>query len=405
MSTKTNEPILLDATGQLLLTRMQEENTLLSLMAEQHRDTVYSDISQIANIVRTGHGKKAFPVGDQIIYPWTDPDTNTIYPVTRNILGHRDVTLRSGEVVPGMFLGWNLCSPFGVQFSNCQAFYRVGTEGLAAGTYHIIFGATWGNAILNAAWTFTLTQPVPANGLLSGFEYMDSEPTTNWRVKSWTNGADVSPIETVTPVSGATGILIGTLQLTTSTATLNCIHKVARGDNRWARAGLKQYLNKSGLNWFTPTPDSFEIRPNEYTKKAFLSGYTEEFLAATKEIKVTTALNTVEGYANATEDTFDRCFLLSLQEMNITPQLATVEGLAFEYWKRRSALSGGIPWYTTYDFLKIGAIDAPTSAQHVRLRSAHRGHASYTWHVYSSGYVNYYLASDAIRFSPVDVIA
>ena len=164
-------------------------------------------------------------------------------------------------------------------------------------------------------------------------------------------------------------------------------------------------MNKSGDNWWTSQED-FDIRPDQYAKKGFMTGFDEDFLAAIKPIKVTTALNTVEGYEAASEDTFDRFFLASLQQMNVTPQLANVEGDYFEYWRSRLGLTGyaGTGSSNVYDAFKIPAINA-NSAQAVRLRSASRGSANFTWNVVSSGFVDiYYYAYYAYRFSPVCVI-
>ncbi len=402
MSTFTNEPMLLDETGQMLLTKMREQNGYLAMLHEQQRDTVYKDISQIANIVRAGYGPKTFPIGDQIIIPWIDTDESVTYQVPHNIVSHGFGELRSGETVPVMFTQWDLNTPYGVQFSHEQAFYNVGEAGLPAGTYHIKFGATLGKAISGAAWAFTLATPVPSNGRLSGFESMDTVEPTSWKVKSWTLGSEASPLEEVSVTAGETGTLLGTLQLTTSTANLNSMQNTGRGNNMWSPSGFRQYLNKAGNNWFVPD-SKFSIRPNEYAKKGFLSGYSDEVLAATKELKLVTALNTVEGHSAATETTYDRIFLPSLEQMNITPQLATVEGPHFEYWRRKLGLSGfaGTGSSNIYDAFKIPAVNN-ASPQYVRLRSAYRGHACYTWYVRSSGYVYYsYHASYSFRSLPV----
>ncbi len=135
-----------------------------------------------------------------------------------------------------------------------------------------------------------------------------------------------------------------------------------------------------------------------------MSGFGSDFLSAIKPVKVTTALNTVEGFTDATEDTFDTFFLPSLEQINAKPQLAGVEGETFEYWRRRLGLSGFAAYHPTiYEGYKIPAINA-NSPQNVRLRSAYRGNAYNTWYVNSSGYVNHYGASHAFRFSPVCVI-
>ena len=149
MSTFTNEPMLLDETGQMLLTKMREQNGYLAMLHEQQRDTVYKDISQIANIVRAGYGPKTFPIGDQIIIPWIDTDESVTYQVPHNIVSHGFGELRSGETVPVMFTQWDLNTPYGVQFSHEQAFYNAWRSwDFQLATYHIKFGATWGRLSL-----------------------------------------------------------------------------------------------------------------------------------------------------------------------------------------------------------------------------------------------------------------
>ena len=131
MSTITNEPILLDSTGRAILEQMNRQNSYLAMMAEGKRSDIYSSMSQIASIVRgnnVDNNKKIFPIGDQIIVPWKDMDDSThntdetAYQVALNIVHHGEVTLETGEVVPGMYLQWHYCSPYGVQFSHQQAF-------------------------------------------------------------------------------------------------------------------------------------------------------------------------------------------------------------------------------------------------------------------------------------------
>lgn len=176
------------------------------------------------------------------------------------------------------------------------------------------------------------------------------------------------------------------------------------GHNRWGTSALRQYLNATGADWWK-TQEDFDIRPDQYAKKGFMSGFSDDFLAAIKPIKVTTALNTVEGFSTATEDTYDTFFLPSIEQMNANPQLANVEGSYWPYWRKRLGVSGPVGWYAenTYEGFKIPALNA-NSPQYVRLRSAYRGSAFNTWHVYSSGCVNNNTASYAQRFAPACVI-
>lgn len=412
MST-VNKPILLDATGQEIVNQLRLQNGYLSVLAGGRREEVYSSMSQIASIVRSNgvdENKKLFPIGDQIIMPWKDMDDpahntdETAYQVQWDIVHHGLVTLQTGEVVPGMFLQMHKCSAYGVQFSHQQAFY-VCPDGLAAGTYYVTFGSSWGSKGANAgtSWNFTLTQDVPAGGLLSGFESLPDVATSSFSVKSLASATAESPIETVAVSSGAAGTDLGTMQYTTtSDGSPNCMQKVGYGSNRWGTCAVRQYLNAKGLNWFAPK-EKFDIRPDQFNKYGFMSGFDDDFLSAIKPVKVTTALNTVEGFDKTTEDTFDIFFLPSLEQMNVVPQLANVEGPYFEYWRQRGGVDHLLAQYGTYPEYKTPAINS-TSPQFVRLRSASRGHALNTWSVYASGYVYYYYASHAIRFSPVCVI-
>lgn len=414
MSTITNEPILLDSTGRDLLNEMKIQSGHLAMIAEGNRVQVYSSMRQIADLVRGGdvaRNQKNFPIGDQIIMPWKDmDDTNhntdeTAYQVAWDIVHHGDVELRDGSIVPGMFIQMHLCSAYGVQFSHQEAFMNC-PEGLDAGTYHVTFGGTWGSkgATADTSWQFTLTKAVPVGGRLSGFENLPDVATSAFKVKSWATPSSASPIEEVAVTSGNEGTYLGTMMLTAAGEDgLNCMQRVGYGSNRWATSALRQYLNKSGDNWWTSQTD-FDIRPDQYAKKGFMTGFDAEFLNAIKPIKVTTALNTVEGYENATEDTFDMFFLPSLEQMNVQPQLAGVEGSYFEYWRSRLGLNKFAGWHpNVYDAFKIPALNS-SSPQSVRLRSAYRGLASHTWLGYSSGYVYDGSASHASRFSPICVI-
>lgn len=420
MSTITNEPILLDSTGRAMLDRMDRHNALLSMIAEGKRSEIYSSISQIASIVRGNtleENQKLFPIGDQIIAPWKDMDDTkhntdeTAWQVPWNIVHHGMVTLESGEIVPGMFLQWHYCTPFGIQFSNYQAFMNC-HDGLAAGQYYITLNSSWGNkdAQSGTSWNFTLTQDVPAGGRLSGFEGMPDQLCANWKVKSWAKPTDANPIETVSVASGEAGTFLGHLNIATlSDEGLNGMHQVAYGHNRWKTCALRQFFNKKGTGWWVSQED-FDIRPNEHTRHAFMSGFNDDFLAAVRPVKVTTALNTVEGFTDASEDTYDTFFLASLEQMNAKPQLSGAEGPYFEYWRRRMGLNGFINYSWEAEpnkstGLLIPAINAQTSPQRVRLRSASRYDGAFSaWYVYSSGCVNNGSALYAARVSPVCVI-
>lgn len=406
------KPMLLDSTGRDIADLLAQQNGYLALIASGQRPELYKSMKEIANIVRGGtveSNAKVFPIGDQIIAPWVDKDDNNKeYQVAWDIINHIPVTLATGEVVPGMQLQMHKCSAYGVQFDHEQAF-GVYPDGLPAGTYHVTFGDTWGNngANKSTSWQFTLTQAVPKGGLLSGFEGLPTIVTTDFKVKSWAKATDAAPIETVVVTAGASGTNLGTMALTKATdGGLNGMQQVGYGHNRWGTSALRQYLNSAGNGWFKPQ-EKYSLRPDQHEKNGFMAGLSEDFLSAIKPVKVTTALNTVEGFDTASEDTFDTFFLPALVDMNIKPQLEG-EGTLSPYWRERMGITQPLNYGwegepNQSDAFKIPALNS-NSPQNVRLRSASRNDAYNAWHVYTSGRVYNYGASSAFRFSPVCVI-
>ena len=401
MST-TNDPIMLNATARQIADELDKQNGYLSMLAAGHKGDVYGSMAQIARIIRSNDlntNKKNFPIGDQIIMPWKDMDDAehntdlTAYQVAWDIVHHGMVELQDGTTVPGMFIQMHLCSSYGVQFSCPQAFYHC-DEALPAGTYYFTVNAAYDTIAASSILEFTLTQAVPAGGRI--------KMTTGKAVTTWSaDGTTIIESTTAEVVSSSSGTNLGT----TGSNGLNSTARMRYGSNRWKTSAIRQYLNKAGTGWFT-SQENFDVRPDQYEKNGFMSGFNDDFLAAIKPIKVTTALNTVDGYADSSEDTFDTFFLPSLQQMYVSPQLADVEGAYFEYWKARLARTSyaGTGSSNVYDAFKIPAINA-NSAQYVRLRSAYRGYATSAWLVISSGYVIYYgNAYGAYRFSPVCVI-
>ncbi len=407
------KPMLLDSTGRDIAALLAQQNGYLAMIASGQRPELYKSMKEIANIVRAGtveSNAKIFPVGDQIIAPWIDKDDNNKeYQVAWDIINHIPVTLATGEVVPGMQLEMHKCSAYGVQFDHQQAF-MVCPDGLAAGTYNVTFGGKWGSngAEANTNWQFTLIQAVPAGGLLSGFEDLPDVETTAFKVKSWAKATDAAPIETVSVTAGTTGTNLGTLARDKATdGGLNGMEQTGYGHNRWRTSALRQYLNSAGNGWFKPQ-EKYSLRPDQHEKHGFMAGLSEDFLAAIKPVKVTTALNTMEGFPAASEDTFDTFFLLSLEEMNIKPQVAGVEGVVSPYWRERMGITKPLNYVwevepNQSDAFKISAVNS-NSPQTVRLRSAYRSNACYAWSVNTSGRVTHYYASSAHRFSPVCVI-
>lgn len=404
------KPVLLDSTGQEIAKLLAQQNGYLAMLASGQRPELYKSMKEIANIVRAGtveSNAKVFPIGDQIIAPWVDKDDNNKeYQVAWDIINHIPVTLATGAVVPGMMLQMHKCSAYGVQLDHPQAF-GVYPDGLAAGTYYVVFGEKWGSSSANAgtSWQFTLTKPLPKGGLLSGFESLLDVAATAFKVKSWATAKDADPIETVAVTAGAGGTNLGTMALSKATdGGLNGMQQVSYGHNRWSTSALRQYLNAAGADWFKPL-EKFSIRPDQYAKHGFMAGLGEDFLSAIRPVKITTVNNTVEGFDTASEDTFDTFFLPAAVDMNIKSRNES-EGTLSPYWRERMGITQPLNYGwegepNQSDALKIPALNS-TNPQDVRVRSVKPSDASATYLVQKTGMAGVDgSASNAYRFSPV----
>lgn len=399
--------LLTNEVGLQMLAEMKRQTAISEATAREQIAALASQMSSIAKIVRDGYGSMLMDIGDQLNIDWTDGSKS--YNVPHDIVHFADVDLKNGDKVPGMYLQWHFCSPFGIQFDAAEAFYYAETE-LAAGTYNIIVGDNWGNNCKkNEQYQFTLSKPVPAGGQIAGFYSMPDKAAAEWTVQTFTDAKSTTPIETVKPTAGSNGTNLGTLSFA-GDGKLNSLQRVAYGYNRWSQSAIRQYLNsaKAAGQWWEPQ-HKWDRPPAELASKpGFLSGYSDDFLNAIKPVRVRTALNTVTDAAvGAYEDTYDKIFLASLEQEFITPQASGIEGEAWDYWKQAVERSTPTPWYKT--FAEGGhpityGIDGKTSAQNVRLRSAYGGYAYNTWYVFASGYVSNYGAVNSYRFAPVCVI-
>lgn len=408
------KPPLLDETGKELVAGLHTQNALLNVIAGLQLEKVTS-LEEIGRIVASGNAKKVFNPGDQIIVPWKDVTADKTYQMVFGVRNFIEAELQNGEKVPGMIIQADYAHPFGVQFSQYQAFYRVKTReedgenggvDLAPGTYCIQMGATWGTYVKKDEYfNFTLTQAVPVGGILEGFHNAPDKASTEWNVRSFINNTATNPIETVKVAAGKAGKLLGVL-LPSNSGELS-LHRTAYGNNRYRDSAIRQYLNSAGgvNEWWNPQ-HNYDRPPDQLaTKAGFLSGFDEDFLSLIKPTKVVTALNTVSdgGTADNPDITYDKFFLPSLEEMHCAPQIAG-EGEVWPYWSRASESKEPLAQYGTYPQMRTFGLENKTNAQSVRLRSAFRGNAYGTWYVYASGYVNYSSALYANRFAPACVL-
>ena len=407
------KPPFLNDTAEKMLEEMRIQNAYLALLAQDKITTLDSTWDKVAALVRAGHGKAVYGIGDKFIDTWTDKaSSNKEYnDYTWRVDHHGSVELENGDVVPGMYLATQYTHPIAVTFCQYQAFYYAEEE-LAAGTYYVTLGYTWGSkdCVKGASFCFTLTKPVPKGGKLAGFRRIADDPCSSWDVRSYDVDSK-TVIETVKVSKGVAGTCLinewGTYY--SGEGNINGLQRTAYGYGRWSQSAIRQYLNSDADagKWWTPQ-NKFDLAPDNLdTTAGYLSGLPADLLAAIKPVKVVTYTNTCETADKAQEKdiTYDRVFLPSLEEMYAKPQApAGGEGVPHDYWRIISGSSQPVAQYGTYPRYKQFALTSKTSAQGVRLRSAHRGYAYITWSVSTSGYVNYSYASWADACAPLVVI-
>ena len=191
---------------------------------------------------------------------------------------------------------------------------------------------------------------------------------------------------------------------------INNLSVLRYGYNRWRDSAYRQWLNSDiarNIGWWKskhlgdcPPPIAQNNLPG------WLNGFTEEWRAIFKPVKVDTVCNTVtdEGVTDTTYDTF---FLPSVEQMYGTPQAAGIEGEYWPYWKEETGLDAPTNGSSTNtnNARKIPSIANPTgSAVACRLRSANRGSSSYVWYVNTAGYLDYSTAYNSYRALPACVI-
>ncbi len=395
--------LISDTTAKEMVEQLKYGNALKAAEAAESLAILKSDLKGIQSLVRKGLASQVFEIGDQIVVPWTDKDSETTYQVPLDIVHFGDVTLKDGEVVPGMYLQWHYSTPYGVMFDAHEALYYAEEE-LPAGAYTFNIPTTWSKAEAGD-YTFTLTKPVPQGGQIAGLKLIADNTPDKWTIQTYKSNTEKTEIESVKVTKGNTGTSLGQL-VPAGNEKLNSIQSVGYGYNRWAQSAMRQWLNsdKAAGSWWKPQ-NNYDRPPEQEGKTGFLAGFNEEFLSVIGEVKVTTALNTVtDKEIGETEDTYDKVFLPSLEQLYIVPQLKGVEGEYWEYWKRATGATEPQAQYKTYPERITYSIAAQTSAQNVRLRSASRGHSCNTWTVHASGNVYSNYACNAWRCAPACVI-
>ena len=359
--------------------------------------------ADIQKIVRLGAAPRYFPVG----YEFTTHDSTNDTDIIWRVVGHDTIkaaneTLTHSMVLETKYVYSNLTGSYiSMQFDAPETLYYAET-GLEAGTYNFTllagYDETYGGG---KTYSFTLTQPVPAGGVIM-FPWGYNQQASETKISTYATQTDTSAIETIGVTEGANGTSLGTAD--GKAPNMNHTHRIRYGSNNYAQSAVKQWLNSNegaGSVWKPQT--KFDRPPTWANSRAgFVAGLPEDFLAAVQPAIVpcrtnsVSEINSLDGTVFTTNQTYsleDRFFLLSRPEIYGTWDSAEVkDGELLEYY------SG----LTDAERIKY---DPSGSARVCWLRSPRPGSASGVRSVSTSGALIYNIATNALAAAPACIIA
>ena len=359
--------------------------------------------ADIQKIVRLGAAPRYFPVG----YEFTTHDSTNDTDIIWRVVGYDTIKAADEALTHSMVLETKCVysnstgSYISMQFDAPETLYYAET-GLEAGTYNFTllagYDETYGGG---KTYSFTLTQPVPAGGIIM-FSWGYNQQASETKISTYATQTDTSAIETVGVTEGANGTSLGTAD--GSTPNMNHTHRIRYGSNNYAQSAVKQWLNSNegaGSVWKPQT--KFDRPPTWANSRAgFAAGLPEDFISVVQQAIVPCRTNSVfevnslDGTAFTINQTYsleDNFFLLSRPEIYGTWDSAEVkDGELLEYY------SG----LTDAERIKY---DPSGSARYCWLRSPYPGYAYYVRHVNTSGALNSSGAYRALAPAPACIIA
>lgn len=340
-----------------------------------HEGLVDMTWSKIKQCVNEGLDPSFLPIGTQITDKWTWQGTT--YDAPWNVVHYNS---------NGMYLQWEYCTPEDMVFDAPEANYYVGPDGLAAGTYYFSIGYTQTQWSTAKHIQFTLANDCdPGDQFVLSNTSAGTDPTASRTITVYGKGSTVAK-QTATTSDGTSGTELGTFGAGGTQNSLfyrgdgnqcNGIYWARYGNHRWSQSAIRQWLNsdKPAGEWWQPMNPWDRPPSNAATIPGFLYGCSEEFKAILEPMAVVTALDTVSGFEQATETTYDKVFLSNVWQLYSSPgsELQDGEGEYWDYWEHQAEDAGiqGMMKNTTEakNILKRYQINATTSASYIWLRS------------------------------------
>lgn len=354
-------------------------------------------------IVRAGLAPRYFPVGYEFITHGSTEDTD----ITWRVVGHdtikaADEALTHSMVLETKYVYSNSTGSYiSMQFDAPETLYYAET-GLEVGTYNFTLLANYDiNYGGGKTYSFTLTQPVPAGGVIM-FPWGYNQQASEVKISTYATQADTAAIETVPVTEGSEGTSLGTAD--GKTENMNHTHRIRYGSNNYAQSAIKQWLNSKEAAGSVWAPQTVFDRPPNWAsnRTGFLAGLPEDFLSVVQAANVPCRTNSIfevdsldgtEFAINQIYNLEEKFFLLSRPEIYGTWDNSDYkDGEQLDFYK-------GL---TDAERIKY---DPSGSARSCWLRSPYPGNASYVRFVHTSGALYNDSASAALAAAPACIIA
>ena len=299
----------------------------------------------IAQIVRSGLGPRAFPVGSRLTVAHSEYGS-----IALDVAAHNHHKKPGDPDAPTMTLLMHHCI-YGRQIDASELLWaNTGDSALAAGAYNFTLykGSNGGQTYEDGTYQFTIAQPIPAGGGWThpkvGAWYANA---ADYKVANITGAtittynADGSVLETGIVVTAASG---GTSLGTASNAKADCVHTVGRfnsimrrayGSNNWQESAIRPWLNSDAASGWWQRQTIFDMAPSYASVAGFLNGIDPDFAAALGEVDIVTARNTVYEMSDTLGGSYttrDKVFLLSMAELGLGKNDTIAEGTVLPFY-------------------------------------------------------------------------
>lgn len=384
--------------------KLDEQNRLLAGILEAQGGSITpKSWERIQYYVRSGIAPQYFPVGYEFVTHDSIEDTDIVWRVVGyNTIKAANESLKNTMILETKYVYSNASGSYiSMQFDAPEALYYAET-GLEAGMYNFTllagYDETYGGG---KTYSFTLTQPVPAGGVIT-FPWGYNQQASATKISTYTTQIDASAIETVGVTEAAEGTSLGTAD--GNTPNMNHTHHIRYGPNNYAQSAVRQWLNSKEVAGNVWKPQTVFDRPPSWTttRAGFVAGLPRDFVAVVQPAIVPCRTNSIyevnsldgTGFeSNQTYNLEDKFFFLSRPEIYRTWDSAEIkDGEALEYYIG----------FTDAERIKY---DPSGSARYCWLRSPVPSVANSVRIVGTTGALNSYNAINSSAVAPACIIA